>query len=151
VGFRNLGFRNSNKAGLLMVTMPRENIEEQPDAMPGVSMRSYVTQHATRNRRDIPGEDHVEGQVEARLYRGLWITDCPEEGCANACVVSSVEPVYLCPDCGAGWFDVVFPSNKSAIEAEVMKRPITRQGLIHANWFPGETMAQLEAETERAG
>jgi len=102
-----------------MVSMPRHQIEEQHHAMPGVTMREYLAHHARRNRRDLPPSDEIEGPVHAELYRGLWIVRCPADPCAGACVASSLDPVYFCPDCGAGWFDVIFPVNKTAIARQL--------------------------------
>ena len=130
-----------------MVTMPKTQIEEQHDAMPGVSMQEYCGHIALNNRVPFPEQDHYEGEVNAELHRGLWIARCPEASCSSAWAVSSVDPKFFCGECGAGWFTVIFPPNKAAIQRDVMKRPVPRRGLIHANWLPGETMAQLRAET----
>lgn len=113
--------------------------------MPGVSIAQYLGGIALQNGIPIP--EAVAGAVYAELYRGLWIVRCPASDCSSAATVTSVNPVYFCPDCGIGWFGVVFPGNKAAIQNEVMKRPATRKGLIHANWRRGETMKQLQRET----
>jgi len=134
-----------------MVTMPKSWVEEQHEAMPGVSMGEYCGHIALKNRVPIPAPDHCEGEVYAELHRGLWIARCPEESCSCAWAVTSVAPRFFCGECGAGWFTVVFPPNKAAIIREVMKRPIPRRGLLHANWVPGETMKQLRAETLAQG
>ena len=120
-----------------MVTMPRGAIEEQHDAMLGVTMLQYLGASFRGNKRTLPDRKNVEGSVRAELYRGLWIARCPHADCSDACAVTTETPVYACPACGAGWFKVLFPDNKAAIEAEVMKRPAHRNGnLIHANWNP---------------
>tara|TARA_Y100000310_G_scaffold342781_2_gene447404 strand:- start:307 stop:738 length:432 start_codon:yes stop_codon:yes gene_type:complete len=141
-----------------MVTMPRDRIEEQHDAMPNVSMWEYLAHFARRNRRTLPPLEHKEGTVKAELYRGLWIARCPEDDCANAITVTSLNPIMFCTDCGAGWFDVLFPPNKVQIEHEVMKRPTARRGLVHANWDPyggprgeGESMYLLRKQTKARG
>ena len=128
-----------------MVTMPKTFIHEQHNAMPGVSMVDYLVSNATRNGIPIP--ESVTGTVRAELHRGRWIARCLE--CSNACLVTSLDPIYFCPDCGAGWYEVLFPKNKTQIEAELMKRPVERKGLVHVNWS-GETMKQLRAETLEA-
>lgn len=135
--------------------MPRGRIQEQHESMPNVSMRQYIGHYAQRNGLSVPRMDTMQGIVLAELYRGLWIARCPSQECAGACAVTSLSPVYCCPDCGAGWFEVIFPPNKAAIEKEVMKRPETGRGLIHANWDPyggprgtGESMALLREQTK---
>ena len=67
--------------------------------------------------------------------------------CNGEVAVTTTWPWMACTDCGAGWFDVVFPENKAQIIAEVMRRKKTGLGLIHANWEPGETMEDLRAQT----
>lgn len=84
--------------------------------------------------------------VQARLDAGRWIADCPI-GCGGAEMVSQADPVFLCLSCGSGdmWWPVSFPGHLRAIEAEVAKR-----GDPHGwAWNPGETVAQLRAETRR--
>lgn len=140
-----IGIRN--KAGLLMVSMPKTFIHEQHNAMPGVSMSEYLISNARRNDVLIPA--NVIGKVKPRLHRGRWIVDCPEEECFGACVVTSIDPIYFCPDCGSGWYEVIFPKNKAKIEEEVLKRRVTRQGLVHANW-EGESLKELREQTAEA-
>ena len=130
-----------------MVMMPKTFIHEQHNAMPGVSMVDYLVSNATRN--DVPIPDTVIGTVKARLNRGRWIADCPEDDCFGACVVTSLDPIYFCPDCGSGWYEVIFPKNKAKIEAEVLKRRVTRRGLVHANW-EGESLKTLREQTAEA-
>ncbi len=138
-----------DEVGLLMVTMPKTFIHEQHNAMPGISMLEYLISNARRNDVPIPSENSDMGTVKARLHRGRWIVDCPESDCFGACVVTSLDPVYFCPDCGSGWYKVIFPKNKAKIEEEVLKRRVTRQGLVHANW-EGESLKQLREQTAEA-
>ena len=133
-----------------MTTMPKREIHEQHQAMPGVKMMDYLVGNAIKQGTDVP--EGLVGEVKAELYRGLWIARCVE--CSGACTVTSVDPIYMCPDCGAGWFNVVFPTNKAAIEKELLKRPTRRGGRMdYANWNPhaekgkGETLGQLRFET----
>jgi len=143
-----------------MTTMPKGQIHEQHDSMPGVSMVEYVIAAATRQGTTIPPHDKLEGNIHAELYRGLWIARCTS--CSGAVAVTSLEPLSMCPDCGAGWFQVIFPKNKPEIETELMRRPQMRGGVMKfANWDPvggkaasgepngkPESLAQLQGETE---
>ena len=84
--------------------------------------------------------------VAARIDAGRWLADCPM-GCGGAEMVSSIDPILLCVSCGSDdkWWPVVFPANRSAIEAEIIKRAD-----VHGwSWTPGETLTQLQAETLR--
>lgn len=93
----------------------------------------------------------LKGEVQAEIVRSHWRVDCPF--CAGAIFVQPGEP-YFCPDCmmQANNFHpmkVIWPENRTAIEAVLVKRPdpLTR------NWLPakGETLAMLKAENEAHG
>ena len=131
----------------MSATWPKTEIQEQHESMPGISMLQYCGSIAIGNGLPVPAPDNFEGTLRAQLHRGLWVVLCPEEKCSSAVAVTSVDPKSFCPDCGAGWFHVKFPKNKAAIITELMKRPIYRPGLFHANWS-GQTMVDLRAETE---
>ncbi len=153
-----------DKTGLLMATFPRGEIHEQHDSMPGVSMIAYVGGAASTQGTPMPPQNSFEGDIHAELYRGLWIARC--NSCSGTVSVTSVQPLSMCPDCGAGWFRIIFPKNKAEIEAEVMKRPQMRGGFLKfANWNPhggktergkkkgepngkAESMTQLRDETK---
>ena len=148
-----------------MTTMPLNMIHEQHNNGSGVSMLEYVVNAARIQGTQIPtnlydddGNQLPLPKIPAELYRGLWVGRCPE--CSGACAVTTTNPVYFCPDCGAGWFEITFPKNQTAIEAEVMKRPTVRGRMVFANWKPyggvnyrlkptgkAESLAQLERET----
>lgn len=86
------------------------------------------------------------GVALARINWGRWIADCPV--CSGAMVVSRKDPWFWCPECGqSGWRQVEFPENADEIEEILVKRPDKRV----RNWFPGETVAQLEAENSGHG
>ena len=84
--------------------------------------------------------------VLARIDAGRWLADCPA-GCGGAEMVSAADPIFLCIACGSDdrWWPVTFPSNRAAIEAEIIKRADVNGWA----WTPGETVAQLRAETIR--
>ena len=134
-----------------MPRMPIDHCEMQFDAMPDVSMREYLTHfHVKNGLGPLPPLDHKVGTVKAVLNHGLWIVRCPMgDGCYGEVAANNLEPIFCCVDCGAGWFDVEFPHPDmiARIEAEVEKRPKTRVGMPHANWLPGETLAELREAT----
>jgi hypothetical protein len=114
----------------------------------------------------------VEGQpVFARISAGEWVADCDCDDVAaqgrNVSFVDPNDPVFVCPVCGNAGFGgalrpVIFPENRGAIEAELLKRPFAETTLRPVagprpavkrllggavrNWSPGETIKQLEAE-----
>jgi len=102
---------------------------------PGLNIVQFLAGEAMKNGHEVP--DVVIGKVKAELYRGLWIVRCPNvPGCSGAVGVDSINPVCMCPDCGAGWFKVIFPENKGAIEVELLKRPTLMNRMVYANWLP---------------
>ncbi|WP_405769332.1 transposase [Actinacidiphila glaucinigra] len=53
----------------------------------------------------------------ARINHGRWVADCP---CGSAQVVSPADRRFACPECGAGWFPIVFPADVDAAEASIV-------------------------------
>ena len=107
-----------------------------------------------------PTEDNTSGTVAARINHGRWLVDFP--GCNSALVVDLSQPVFMCVECGnagnAGnegkWFQVTVPTNRKAIEAELLKRPWNGRNPADAknrNWEPGETVAALKKENTEHG
>ena len=104
-----------------------------------------------------PTEANTSGTVAARINHGRWLVDCG--GCNSALVVDLSAPVFMCVECGnAGndgkWFQVTVPSNRKAIETELLKRPINGRNPADAknrNWEPGETLAMLKKENAEHG
>ena len=56
----------------------------------------------------------------------------------------------ICVQCGSDWVDVMFPTNRAAIEAELMKQPGHRGFAPVRNWQPGWTLEYLQERTTRA-
>ena len=145
---------------------PHKEIQEHHHFQPYLNVVQYLGQEALKMGHDVP--DSVVGIIQAELHRGLWIARCPNRvnpnehlRCSNAVAVDSVHPTVMCPACGDGWWKVLFPENREAIETELMKRPIPRKGLIHVNWSPftgvdskgiptgrPETLTQLRRDTK---
>jgi hypothetical protein len=74
---------------------------------------------------------------------GRWLVRCPF--CPAAVRASRVDRRFLCAECGSGgsWLPVVWPADAADIEAVLCARPDRRT----RNWMPGETVADLTAET----
>jgi len=104
-----------------------------------------------------PTEANISGQVAARINHGRWLVDCG--GCNSALVVDLSQPVFMCVECGNAandgkWFAVTVPSNRKAIEAELLKRPWSGRNpseAVNRNWEPGETVAALKQENTDHG
>lgn len=80
--------------------------------------------------------------ISAYINHGRWVVDCD---CGSG---NMVEPTWLlagCLACGRIHTNVVMPEGHGDIEREltVRTRPSNR------NWVPGESAADLRAETER--
>ena len=104
-----------------------------------------------------PTAGNTSGEVAARINHGRWLVDCP--GCNSALVVDLSAPVFMCVECGnAGnegqWFKVTVPTNRKAIETELLKRPWNGRNpasAVNRNWEPGETVAALKKENTEHG
>lgn len=96
--------------------------------------------------------------VKARILYGRWMVDCPR--CNGANDVIPGEPIYLCSCCmwpgvfrpgseyvAPHFAEVIFPENREAIEAILLKRP----AIANRNWYPGESIEQLEKENSQLG
>ena len=104
-----------------------------------------------------PTEDNTSGTVAARINHGIWLVNC--QGCNDALIINLDELVFMCPICGNAandgkWFKVTIPSNRKAIEAELLKRPWNGRNpasAVNRNWEPGETVATLKQENTDHG
>ena len=104
-----------------------------------------------------PTEANTTGKVAARINHGRWLVDCP--GCNSALVVDLAQPVFMCVECANAandgkWFAVTVPSNRKAIETELLKRPWNGRNpaeAVNRNWEPGETVAALKQENTDHG
>lgn len=74
------------------------------------------------------------------VNHGRWVADCPTVGCYEAHQVAPGER-FTCSECGYTAMPA-FPPEMRLIEAALSRRllPATR------NWYPGETVADLETE-----
>ena len=126
--------------------------------------------HRGQDAPDIPITR--TGQVEALINSGRCLWVCP--ACNSVTPVEnrpSITPVgntgtgatwdltptpahyghpSICVQCGSDWVDVIFPTNRAAIEAELMKQPGHRGFAPVRNWQPGWTLEYLQERTARA-
>lgn len=102
----------------------------------------------------MPQETNVLGLVRAFVNHGRWLASCPMQGCNAAYIVSSADPMLFCAECGGGWWRVVFPLDKRAIEEQLLKRPGKSNPFADVetrNWIPGETVEDLVRENLSRG
>lgn len=68
-------------------------------------------------RVPVPAGTVLGTQLWARIDAGRWIADCT---CKSAQIISPDDPRYACPECGAGWYDLIFPEDIAAAEAAAL-------------------------------
>ena len=123
----------------------------------GVNLREFVAIHFRREGwGEPPPFDRVNNQVFAVINQGRWLVECPMlDGCAMS--VSEIDPYFLCVTCGSpennnNWYRVVFPANKRAIEALLLKRPAKNNFYATTrNWTPAQTASDLQQENDVRG
>ena len=126
--------------------------------------------HRGQDAPDIPTTR--TGQVEALINSGRCLWVCPtcnsvtpvENRLATTPVGSTgtgatwdltptpahYGPPSICVQCGSNWVDVIFPTNRAAIEAELMKQPGHRGFAPVRNWQPRWTLEYLQERTAQA-
>ncbi len=105
--------------------------------------RLHETEIARAQARGLRLIVHDSHSLVARIDHGRWIVDC-ECGAGNA-----TDPewgVAFCFACGAR-HKATFPDDREGVEAVLLHRPRTET----RNWFPGESVAQLQAENVEHG
>ena len=98
----------------------------------------------------FPTTPSTRQRVVAYVNHGRWVWDCPTPRCGGAQVTSPKDPRAFCVECfnaGDGWWPVDWPDERTTIERILNKRPAATQ----QNWWPTETMQQLEAENIQLG
>ena len=108
----------------------------------------------TKMHQIYQGEDPPEvpasitTSVDAFVNAGRWLWECI--ACNNATVCEVGQP-SICVECSTqGWLNVVFPSNREEIEAELLKQPGHRAHAPIRQWRPGWGMSVLEDRTAKA-
>ena len=83
-------------------------------------------------------------QVVAYVNHGRWLADCP---CGAKMAVDREWAHGYCAGCGSKAL-VDWPT---VDKMEKIERQLRRRPLPHANWLPGETIAELKAENVEHG
>jgi hypothetical protein len=88
--------------------------------------------------------------VHVVVNHGRWVVECPD--CHGAQLACRTDLRFMCNECGnisisGEWRAVVWPAQADAIAAELTKRP----RVVNQNWLPGETLTDLQLETELEG
>ena len=86
---------------------------------------------------ELPADDQVEGEVQAYISGGRWVTECPH--CETAVVIDDQDLVLYCPGCGTNgkWMRVVMPPDREEIERLLLLRPGWQFNSPHRNWVLG--------------
>jgi hypothetical protein len=71
---------------------------------------------------------------------GRWQLRCTTPECGNCPAVQPEWGLALCWDCGAIYEGLSVP------DAEAIERVLLRRLMVHRNWMPPETVADLERE-----
>lgn len=130
-----------------------------------VSWESYfggrsLFAHAIQNPssvgdRTLPAQGISPTQkVVARVSGGMWIADCPTDGCAGAELVDFTELLFFCCECRNAevghqpiTIEIPPPQKRADIEAYLEARPATQT----RNWLPQETVSFLRDENQARG
>jgi hypothetical protein len=86
----------------------------------------------------------------AFINHGRWCVSCPD--CSGGEYVWLDSPVTMCQSCwnaavNGKWRRVVIPGNRVLIERVLMHRPVRQ----NRNWYPFETLADLQRENRDRG
>lgn len=116
----------------------------RPVHLPGIGVRTpgeYRAMQVRYLRRsgNTTGPWLHVGAVHAHVGAGAWRVRCR---CGEAPPADPEWQLACCSGCGAIYECVVFPDDRLAIEAVLVKRP----NHVHRNWLRGETVATLTAE-----
>jgi len=115
-------------------------------------MRGRLRERLGVTVRDCDDVSADAPPLKARVYRNLWIVECPD--CKSAEMVDTDHPLFFCSNCLNGaldgrWRRVEFPAAKQRAQIEgvlaLRPNPDTR------NWAPGESVAALKRENREHG
>ena len=84
----------------------------------------------------------------AKVYynHDRWVVDCDDEWCGGAEQVQLADELTACSNCRR-FIEIVWPPNPGELLAVLVRRPVPQT----RNWYPGETVSDLEAENEQYG
>lgn len=96
---------------------------------------------------DVPFNPDAPVAGEPLLVRGnhgRWVVEC--DHCTSAQLASQADPRFMCVGCGNGyqsgaWRPVEWPTEPEVLAVLLDERPRSL-----ANWEPGETVDDIEAE-----
>ncbi|MEW2567626.1 hypothetical protein [Streptomyces sp. NPDC047070] len=86
------------------------------DLVPAAERVFRWIEHRQQRRVRVPDGFLIGRRLYARINHGRWVADCP---CNSSQVVSPADPRLACTECGAGWFQLVFPEDPDAVEASL--------------------------------
>jgi hypothetical protein len=91
------------------------------------AMRAIRWYEERAGRRIATDPASAAGSVYAQINHGRWVANC---SCMSAQVVTPADPRMWCPECGLGWWQIVFPADVAAVEQSLGGLPIAEQ-----NWW----------------
>ena len=102
--------------------------------------------HRGEDPLEVPAS--ISTSVDAFVNAGRWLWMCV--ACNSAITAEAGQP-SICVECATqGWVNVVFPSNREEVEAELLKQPGHRAHAPIRQWRPGWGMSVLEDRTAKA-
>lgn len=99
----------------------------------------------------LPPDSQIIGTVNAYVNHGRWIAECPVSSCGGAVIADPVDLLFICYQCGKGWYNVIFPPFKTGIERLLLLRPRVGNHPKTRNWLPTQTLADLIRENQEEG
>jgi ribosomal protein L37AE/L43A len=118
---------------------------------PDVALRPAIVKALRAETMPPPPPSRVDRRkahaAVAYVNHGRWVARCPF--CPSAQLVDPDDPRWFCARCENAFVDgayttVRFPGDVADVEAALCVRPNER----NRNWLPGETAADLRAESD---
>lgn len=121
--------------------------DQIPGATAEAAPRRYWSSITPMERAMAAALGPAATAVKVYANHGRWVVECPD--CHSAQMACVTDRRFMCEVCanvtvGGMWRPVTWPEERIEIDEILSARPLGNQ-----NWLPGETVADLLAETPR--